>query len=113
MKNNEFRIGNYVQHKGEIVKVEQITKHKIGYHKYADKHTMQYLKYSEIEPIEIPKDIAESILYKDDRLFKVMNIDGSMNIYNEFTQFIKSTRYVHELQNVYFLINNEELEIKF
>lgn len=128
MKNNELRIGNYVQHKGEIVKVEQITKRKIGYHKYADKRTMQYLKYSEIEPIEITEDLLlkkgfekifdrvfpqECFVYGDEEV--LVRVSGywyailAVDIYN----MKKHIKYIHELQNAYFVVNNKELEIKF
>jgi hypothetical protein len=99
MKNNELRIGNYVQHNGEIIKVEQITKHKIGYHKYSDKHTMQYLRYSEIEPVEITEDLLlEHVL---------------VTIYFNMRTINKNIKYIHELQNAYYVCNNKELKLKF
>lgn len=132
MKNNELRIGNYVQHKGVIVKVEQITKHKIGYHKYKEKRTMQYLRYSEIEPIEITEDLLlkkgfekifdrvfpqERFVYDDDEvLLRQSYHDDSwyativcLGVFS----VNKSIKYIHELQNAYFVINNKELKLKF
>lgn len=142
MKNNELRIGNYVQHKGEIVKVEQITKHKIGYHKYADKRTMQYLKYSEIEPIEITEDIVTNCGFKKMMSFFVIEENNTItqslsfyisitphaeweeessvvdrcwiyNFYGKDSGIHSCINYLHELQNAYFVVNNKELEIKF
>lgn len=128
MKNNELRIGNYVQHKGEIVKVEQITKRKIGYHKYADKRTMQYLKYSEIEPVEITEDILIRLGFEEtfdntyseilryDKI-KVIKFDERLlvHIFNNYSTYSFGSRikYIHELQNAYFVINNKELKLKF
>ena len=128
MKNNELRIGNYVQHKGEIVKVEQITKHKIGYHKYADKRTMQYLKYSEIVPIEITEDILIRLGFEEtfnDTYSEILRYDKIevikfyerllVHIFNKYSEYCFGNiiKYIHELQNAYFVVNNKELEIKF
>lgn len=129
MKNNELRIGNYVQHKGEIIKVEQITKRKIGYHKYADKRTMQYLKYSEIEPIEITEDILLKIGLEKVKVYSRENFIGDNNdvllshfydkdywraiIYFNQCTIGKNIKYIHELQNAFFIANNKELKLKF
>lgn len=129
MKNNELRIGNYVQHKGEIVKVEQITKHKIGYHKYADKRTMQYLRYSEIEPIEITEYLLLKSGLEKVKVYSQENFISDNNdvllsyfddedywraiIYFNKCTIGKNIKYIHELQNAYFVVNNKELEIKF
>ena len=49
----ELRIGNLVMYNGKVVKVEQITKHKIGYHTKPNETRMNYARLCEIEPIPI------------------------------------------------------------
>ena len=131
MKNNELRIGNYVQHKGEIVKVEQITKHKIGYHRYKNKNTMQYLRVSEIEPIEITEDFLlqkgfekkylkvfsqSCLVYNDEEVilrlhskpyYWFLMIDFGLLTLN------KQMKSIHELQNAYYIVSGKELNLKF
>lgn len=128
MKNTELKIGNYVQHNDEIIKVEQITKRKIGYHKNGDKSRMHYLKYSEIKPIEITEDILIRLGFEEtfddtypeilryDKI-KVIKFDERLlvNIFNNCIDchFSDRIKYIHELQNAYYAINNKELHLQF
>lgn len=128
MKNNELRIGNYVQHKGEIVKVEQITKRKIGYHKNGDKSRMHYLKYSEIKPIEITEDLLlengfekefywvfsqDCFVYDNDKVLLRQSFDDNSWYATIVYLGMFSINYIHELQNAYYVFNNKELKLKF
>lgn len=57
MKANELKYGNFVRIKrtGEIVIVNTVTKHKVGYH-YNSSNNLSYSRLYEIEPIEINED---------------------------------------------------------
>lgn len=128
MKNTELRIGNYVQHNDEIIKVEQITKRKIGYHRNGDKSCMHYLKYSEIKPIEITEDILIRLGFEEtfndtyreilryDKI-NVIKFDKRLGVYifNNCSgcHFSDTIKYIHELQNAYYVVNNKELKLKF
>ena len=93
MKKNELRIGNLVKLNGEIVKVEQITKKKIGYHKEPRENVMHYARLLKIEPIDI-SNTAISIVNYVNRMFDI------------------NIKYVHQLQNCYYGLYNEELEVE-
>ena len=130
MKNNELRIGNYVQHNDEIIKVEQITKRKIGYHRNGDKSRMHYLKYSEIKPIEITEDLLlkngfkkkfnlwfsqDCFVYNDNEVILRQSFDDgswyAMIVYLELDMF--SINYIHKLQNAYYIFTKKELHLQF
>lgn len=131
MKNNELRIGNYVQHNDEIIKVEQITKRKIGYHRNGDKSRMHYLKYSEIKPIEITEDLLLKNGFEDDKygIFKKLPAlaysGDNVIIFHKIKEYWlvgfhcggnhlnKYIKHIHELQNAYFVVNNKELNLQF
>ena len=61
MKPTDLRIGNLVMYNGEVVKVEQITKHKIGYHTKPNETRMNYARLCEIEPIPISEDVLAGL----------------------------------------------------
>lgn len=128
MKNTELKIGNYVQHNDEIIKVEQITKRKIGYHRNGDKSRMHYLKYSEIKPIEITEDILIRLGFEetfDDTYPEILRYDKInvikfderllVYIFNKCIDchFSDRIKYIHELQNAYYVVNNKELHLQF
>lgn len=125
MKNTELRIGNLVKVNGDIVKVEQITKKKIGYHKQPNEHRMHYAILSEVEPIEITEDVmymvkcrrrsedGKDILHEIIPLFYVQTRgdNGKVGyIWREF-KYIDAV-YFHELQNWFYMFNRKELEVK-
>lgn len=123
MKKNELRIGNLVKLNGEIIKVEQITKKKIGYHKEPRENVMHYAKLCEVEPIDISKDVLRKIkldfkknyndyyFYKDGRLVFECYFCNDYCLVS-FYQFMAIKRIqLHELQNMYYIMTNEELEV--
>ena len=57
MKPQELSIGNLVCYNGKVVKVEQITKKKIGYHRHKGETRMNYARLFEIEPIPITDEL--------------------------------------------------------
>lgn len=139
MKNTELRIGNYVRYNDEIIKVEQITKRKIGYHRNGDKSRMHYLKYSEIKPIEITEDLLLKNGFEDDKygIFKKLPAlaysGDNVIIFHKIKEITfhkikeywivgfhcggnhlnKNIKHIHELQNTYYVCNEKELELKF
>jgi hypothetical protein len=91
---------------------------------------MQYLRYSEIEPIEITEDLLfktrlkkveiysqENFISDNNEIFLLTHFDDENYwraiIYFNKCNISKNIKYIHELQNAYFLINNKELELKF
>ena len=108
MKPQELRIGNLVCYNGEVVKVEQVTKRKIGYHTKPNETRLNYARLCEIEPIPITeklltKRIGDKVTYfishgnsmltfkkLDDALWDVL-IQVSFPNYREIRQYIYIT----------------------
>lgn len=129
MKPQELSIGNLVCYNGKVVKVEQITKHKIGYHTKPNETRMNYARLCEIEPIPITEEWLTKRKGDEDNYFMFcdnsiltftklgdaiwdVRIQVSFPNYRENIQKIQSLRFVHELQNAYYLVADKELEIK-
>lgn len=135
MKPTELRIGNLVMYNGEVVRVEQITKKKIGYHRHKGETRMNYARLCEIEPIPITEELLTKIgfiLPEHKEFYAMCRINGKDNgirltkyftsynveIFAEHPDFvllehtIKDIRYVHDLQNAYQLVTKEELTLQ-
>lgn len=134
MKPQELSIGNLVCYNGKVVKVEQVTKHKIGYPK-PNETRMNYARLCEIEPIPITEELLTKIgfILPEHKEFYIMccinGKDNSIRLTRYFNLWnaeilashpevvmlehtIKGLRFVHELQNAYCLVTGKELEIK-
>lgn len=125
MRPQELSIGNLVYYTGKVVRVEQITKHKIGYHTKPNETRMNYARLSEIEPIPITEELLSKCgfvkrIYSD-KIFA--HGEGMLSI----VYFIESTmidirtednnatilcKHLHQLQNAYYLVTGKGLEIK-
>lgn len=135
MKPTELRIGNLVCYNGEVVRVEQVTKHKIGYHTKLNETRMNYARLCEIEPVPITEELLTKIgfILPEHKEFYIMccinGKDNSIRLTRYFNLWnaeifashpevvmlehtIKGLRFVHELQNAYCLVTGKELEIK-
>ena len=120
---------------GEVVRVEQITKKKIGYHRHKGETRMNYARLCEIEPIPITEELLTKIgfiLPEHKEFYAMCRINGKDNgirltkyftsynveIFAEHPDFvllehtIKDIRYVHDLQNAYQLVTKEELTLQ-
>ena len=122
MTPQELSIGNLVRYNGEVVKIEQITKRKIAYHKEENESRMHYARLSEIEPIELTEEIiGKYFIHHGASYIRDMNraeiyqiCNGwclSLNNSNYTTYFGTIVKYLHELQNVYYLAGKKELTI--
>lgn len=122
MTPQELRIGNLVRYNGEVVKIEQITKRKIGYHKEANESRMHYARLVEIEPISLTEEIigkyfihhGASYCRDNNRAEIYQSYQGwCLNADNSnYTRFVSMiVEYLHELQNAYYMANQQELTI--
>lgn len=130
MKPQELKIGNLVCYNGKVVKVEQVTKRKIGYHTKPNETRLNYARLCEIEPIPITEKLlrkrigGDKVTYfishgnsmltfkkLDDALWDVL-IQVSLPNYREIRQYVYNIQYIHQLQNAYYLATDKELEIK-
>ena len=138
MKPQESRIGNLVCYNGKVVKVEQITKRKIGYHTKPNETRMNYARLCEVEPIPITEGLLLKIGFKKKRdgylhysdhndefsikfdlgyaFIEYANLcfnpeDVTETNYGSSLEF-PNTLHLHTLQNIWHLVTGKELEIK-
>ena len=120
MKAEDLRIGNLVRYNGEVVKVEQITKRKIGYHKEENECRIHYARLAELEPIELTEEIigkyfihcGASYMRDMNRAEIYQTYKGwclSLNNSTYSTYLGTIVKYLHELQNAYYLVTGKEL----
>ena len=120
MTPQELRIDNLVKYKGEVVKVEQITKRKIGYHKEENECRIHYARLAELEPIELTEEIigkyfihcGASYMRDMNRAEIYQTYKGwclSLNNSTYSTYLGTIVKYLHELQNAYYLVTGKEL----
>lgn len=68
MKATEIQIGDRLYHKGQNnafdLRVEQVTKRKIGYHAEPREHRMHYLRLDEVQPIPLTPELLELYGFK-------------------------------------------------
>ena len=138
MKPQELRIGNLVYYTGKVVRVEQITKHKIGYHTKPNETRMNYARLCDIKPIPITEELLLKIGFKKDRNdylnYRDYNDELSIRFSPNYT-FIEyanlhfnpedvtetnysssfefpNTLHLHTLQDIWHFLTGKELEIK-
>jgi hypothetical protein len=123
MNANELRIGNYVyDDSGEIVQVEQINSDKI--HKWITVSKGGLIYSSNIYPIPLTKEwfLKLGLLpvwygYEDieHREFEISTEnEGVYRLSVNSNEYVigEPIEFVHQLQNLYFALTGEELEIK-
>ena len=106
MRTSELRVGNFVHLKGEVVRIN------------SGKDIDKYSYNQEVEPIKITDEWIRKLGLEDGLLDGNMSINKShvedyyfLYYENEFTG-TASIKYVHQLQNLYFVLTWEVLEIK-
>ena len=119
MKANELRIGNYVNIEGDVVKVKEIYEKSIH---YANGEYEGYATEDFIQPIELTEEVLVRIWFKkiDNGIFRrkigfyALIFNGVMlNIFDGVTGVLEiKCEYLHQLQNAYYCLTNEELEVK-
>jgi hypothetical protein len=125
MKANELRIGNWVQYDGIPYQIESLTKVDAVVHSI-DIFDFRNRSLGNAEPIELTEDVLvklgfegemyEFCLLADDFNITVNLIENRVEISFfgncEAELCIKyNVKYLHELQNVYYCLTNEELEV--
>lgn len=118
----ELRIGNLVCYNGEVAKVKQITKHKIGYHTKPYEMGMNYARLCEIEPILITEELllkcgfdepCDGVYEHNYEEFEVTKeVENWWVTWNGGSDFWFRIKHIHQLQNAYYLVTGKELEIK-
>lgn len=139
MKANDLRIGNWIKYEDKLVQVVQLSSLmilcqrdenqflvncepkvfqpielteelllKIGFELMNTKNHKGFEMVREIE-----EDVYEFLVFKifsDNTLLHMRKSKGGGFEYGEFTK--RGIKYLHELQNAYFLLTNQEMEIE-
>lgn len=131
MKATELMIGDLLTYRGQHnvfdFRVEQITKHKVGYHAEPCENRMHYLRLHEVEPIPLTADILERNGFKRSGTNYIMADDYYDIVVHEISDSIWDVQYtncempvgnqqmcvchVHQLQHALRMCN-EEIEIE-
>jgi len=129
IKHTDIRIGNLLYYDDDIVEVDGI--HYSGKSLYTKpsksciSHNWKDIERFKYIPIDINILSKIGSHYNDDEyiirgeeLDLVLGLEGSLGIYCpgcdieiEWIMF-KQINYIHQLQNIYYLLNNEELDLK-
>jgi hypothetical protein len=59
MRATEIMISDYLYYKGQIIKIESITKKKVGYHTKVNECCMHYARLCDCKPIPLTPEILE------------------------------------------------------
>lgn len=134
LKCTDLRIGNLIDYFGDIIKVDVIDcfdgKEKVCGETKDGRPVYDKLTY--FEPIELTEEVLEKIGFKkniiygsvieyfpiDDNLASIFCTKEKQNIRiqvvreNTSETITKYIKYLHELQNAYYLLTNEELEVE-
>jgi hypothetical protein len=117
---NELRIGNFVLAKGEWIEIFSITEDGSGGYGYNSLQGGMPNFYS-CDPISLTPEILERCGLKNDDGY-YHNEDYSFSIEERGNEYFyeydgrnigKGCKYLHQLQNLYFALTSEELEVKF
>lgn len=130
MKANELRIGNNVQYKGRPIRIESLIKDEFWTINRGD--SIETIRLSDIEPISLTPEILEKCgffsnrhsiddsIYESTHLSSELRVQfGELKIIKDKTlkvtykwETIAHIKSLHQLQNLYFALTGEELEVK-
>lgn len=116
MKANELTPGDWLYYRGRFnafpLRVEQVTRRKVGYHAEPHENRMYYLRLHEVEPIALTSETLErngfkyyhknfaSLSYEDPFRLKMVEWPDENGLGGLWTLFdIIEIRFVHELQH--------------
>lgn len=120
MNANELRIGSYVMHRDNMVVVTEIKQEHIKYKKVFNDGDWDYL--SNIHPIPLTEEMLLKCGFehnynayygpKNNKEFnlKIAEHDGVYQIAIT-AYFILEVKFIHQLQNLYFVLTGKELEV--
>ena len=111
----ELRIGSLILYQGEPKEIAGITEE----YPYINDITFDYLEWDEVKPIPLTEEWLLKLGFEYDKTMPFLLCKGAFNINTEnhnIWQYghkvITSPRHVHQLQNLYFALSGQELEVK-
>lgn len=124
METNELRIGNYIKAGENIIRVDAIMPLRVEVYL---NHGIGIAQIGEIFPIQVTKQIllsnGFSMSYASDPqeedaiekykngTFEIFSFEKSGVLFLELMGLMRDIEHIHQLQNLYFAIYNEELEL--
>lgn len=129
LKCTDLRVGNYVNIEGDVVKVKEIYEKSIH---YANGEYESYATEDFIHPIKLTEDVLVKLGFKkniiygsvieyfpiDDNLARIFCTKEKQNFKIQIVRknitetIVKYIKYLHQLQNAYFLLTNQEMKIE-
>lgn len=125
MKANELRIGNLVKvitkggynNIGDTISIDSISKN--GVNSWSDMGSSGCNPYCGIEPIPLTEEWLLKFCAEENNSFCINGYNFSIHLesgqvsfnYGEYEN-ISTVQYVHQLQNLYFALTGEELQVK-
>lgn len=113
MKTNELRIGNWVKFNGCLVQIRELQ-----YMSKLDVYLDSNVNVATYKPIPLTEEILLKCgfdKYMIDNLYQL----GCWQVYFEDTPIFRiigcslcEVKYLHQLQNIYYALTNQELEVK-
>jgi hypothetical protein len=124
METKELRIGNYIHpllDENEVAEICYISENDLGFERLSDK---EYFQGNAIKPIPLTEEwlLKFGFELEDDKIYYhldsyediyITKTSYSFSIYNatHFTNIKQGIKHVHQLQNLYFALTNEELKL--
>lgn len=75
IKATQLQIGDFVLYRGTPIRVEAITKKKVGYHITPNDKGLYYARLHDVEPIEVTHELLDANGFKGDTCYWKMHID--------------------------------------
>lgn len=119
MKANELRIGNWIKYEDKLVQVVQVSSMMILCQRDENQFLVNCLP-EDYEPIELTEEVLEKIgfagrKYIDTPYTSFVWENKTIEYQSgdcEYDVIICVCKYLHELQNAYFLLTGQELNIE-
>lgn len=111
MKVTELRIGNFVKYQNAIIEVNYIIESSVG---FGNGIKFLYEPSYQFEPIELTEEWLLKFAFEK-KTHTFVKYPLSIKCQSKYFYYVKTRleiKYIHQLQNLYFALTNEELTIK-
>lgn len=114
MQSKEFRRGNLIEYKGCVYEIDIIAD--VFPHLNTDLFGTGVVGWNDIKGVEIDEKWLEKLgfEFRNERVYSIGHFEVHIVNRTFFVRsfFLRSFKYVHQLQNIYFALTFEELEMK-
>lgn len=117
MKPTDFRIGNLIEYDGRIFEIDTIAT------EFPTLNTTEFgigvVSWKSIKPIPLTEELLLKCGFEISKYFKKTFFSNCIYVYKQDSFFWYDTlndsieiKFLHQLQNLYFILTGKELEIK-